>query len=307
MRSREPLRRAFYEAWTTRASDQGPNAGRWDNSAVMEEILRAPPRGRAPAGFQQLRRLRPRHAHGAQRRGGAQVPARAGRHGARRGAGGVRRTGGLRRTQARRLGRRLLRRAAAARALLGLAGGAAPLLPAAARARRAVRGRRAALRRAHPGARRAPRCGTRTRVCSTSQTPRGRAGRQLLPGRLRAAPQAQRRLDGRVRRAQAPRERGGAAGGLPGVQLPAARAGAPGTAHARRRADAVPRVRPRPASPADARGLPEHRRHQRRRLGCGRAAEPVPGELRLAPGGAAAHLRPLRERRAAAGRSSRRA
>jgi len=36
----EPLRRAFYEAWSTRASDQGPNAGRWDNSAVMEEILK---------------------------------------------------------------------------------------------------------------------------------------------------------------------------------------------------------------------------------------------------------------------------
>ncbi len=36
----EPLRRAFYEAWTTRASDRGPNAGRWDNSTVMEEILR---------------------------------------------------------------------------------------------------------------------------------------------------------------------------------------------------------------------------------------------------------------------------
>jgi oligopeptidase A len=36
----EPLRRAFYEAWTTRASDQGPTAGRWDNSSVMEEILR---------------------------------------------------------------------------------------------------------------------------------------------------------------------------------------------------------------------------------------------------------------------------
>ncbi len=34
------LRRAFYEAWTTRASDEGPNAGRWDNSQVMEEILR---------------------------------------------------------------------------------------------------------------------------------------------------------------------------------------------------------------------------------------------------------------------------
>ena len=34
------LRLAFYRAWTTRASDQGPNAGKWDNSAVMEEILR---------------------------------------------------------------------------------------------------------------------------------------------------------------------------------------------------------------------------------------------------------------------------
>jgi oligopeptidase A len=33
------LRRAFYEAWATRASDRGPNAGRWDNSAVMEQIL----------------------------------------------------------------------------------------------------------------------------------------------------------------------------------------------------------------------------------------------------------------------------
>ncbi len=36
----ETLRRAFYEAWTTRASDQGPNAGKWDNSGVMENILR---------------------------------------------------------------------------------------------------------------------------------------------------------------------------------------------------------------------------------------------------------------------------
>jgi len=34
------LRRAFYEAWTTRASDQGPNAGRWDNSKLMDNILR---------------------------------------------------------------------------------------------------------------------------------------------------------------------------------------------------------------------------------------------------------------------------
>ncbi|MCU0976705.1 MAG: M3 family metallopeptidase [Steroidobacteraceae bacterium] len=35
----EPLRRQFYEAWTTRASDRGPHAGRYDNSALMERIL----------------------------------------------------------------------------------------------------------------------------------------------------------------------------------------------------------------------------------------------------------------------------
>jgi oligopeptidase A len=34
------LRRAFYEAWTTRASDKGPNADRWDNSAIMDNIVR---------------------------------------------------------------------------------------------------------------------------------------------------------------------------------------------------------------------------------------------------------------------------
>ena len=36
----ETLRRVFYEAWTTRASEQGPNAGKWDNSQVMEAILK---------------------------------------------------------------------------------------------------------------------------------------------------------------------------------------------------------------------------------------------------------------------------
>ncbi len=33
------LREEIYRAYTTRASDQGPFAGEWDNSAVMEEIL----------------------------------------------------------------------------------------------------------------------------------------------------------------------------------------------------------------------------------------------------------------------------
>ncbi|MET0659160.1 MAG: M3 family metallopeptidase [Steroidobacteraceae bacterium] len=34
------LRREFYEAWVTRASDTGPLPGKWDNTANMEEILR---------------------------------------------------------------------------------------------------------------------------------------------------------------------------------------------------------------------------------------------------------------------------
>lgn len=34
------LRRQMYEAYVTRASDQGPTAGRWDNSQIMEDILK---------------------------------------------------------------------------------------------------------------------------------------------------------------------------------------------------------------------------------------------------------------------------
>jgi len=33
------LRQEFYQAWVTRASDQGPHAGRWDNAPLMAEIL----------------------------------------------------------------------------------------------------------------------------------------------------------------------------------------------------------------------------------------------------------------------------
>jgi len=36
---RRELRREAYTAYHTRASDQGPHAGRWDNGAVIEEIL----------------------------------------------------------------------------------------------------------------------------------------------------------------------------------------------------------------------------------------------------------------------------
>jgi oligopeptidase A len=34
-----PLRREFYEAWVTRASDKSVTADRWDNSSIMEQIL----------------------------------------------------------------------------------------------------------------------------------------------------------------------------------------------------------------------------------------------------------------------------
>ncbi|MFQ5589048.1 MAG: M3 family metallopeptidase, partial [Nitrospiria bacterium] len=34
-----PLRKEMYTAYVTRASDQGPHAGKWDNTEVMEEIL----------------------------------------------------------------------------------------------------------------------------------------------------------------------------------------------------------------------------------------------------------------------------
>lgn len=33
------LRQTFYSAYATRASDQGPTAGKWDNSEIMEQIL----------------------------------------------------------------------------------------------------------------------------------------------------------------------------------------------------------------------------------------------------------------------------
>jgi oligopeptidase A len=37
----EPLRREFYEAWVTRASDMGSSADRWNNSELMVQILSA--------------------------------------------------------------------------------------------------------------------------------------------------------------------------------------------------------------------------------------------------------------------------
>jgi len=36
----ESLRKRFYDAWVTRASDQGPHAGKFDNGPIMERILK---------------------------------------------------------------------------------------------------------------------------------------------------------------------------------------------------------------------------------------------------------------------------
>ncbi|UMG87901.1 M3 family metallopeptidase [Klebsiella pneumoniae] len=48
----QALREEMYRAYSTRASDQGgPNAGKWDNSKVMEEIPRAASRTGATVGL----------------------------------------------------------------------------------------------------------------------------------------------------------------------------------------------------------------------------------------------------------------
>ena len=47
----EALRRELYTAWSTRASDQGPAAGRWDNSPVIENILKWRHEAAAMLGF----------------------------------------------------------------------------------------------------------------------------------------------------------------------------------------------------------------------------------------------------------------
>jgi oligopeptidase A len=199
----ESLRRAFYEAWTTRASDRGPSAGRWDNAPLMEEILRRRHEAAQLLDF-------PSYAHYALARRMARSVEEvlAFLHelsGAARGA---------------------------ARALPRIAGGAAALLSAAAGARGAVRGRRAAVRGAYPRARRRPGVASGRALLRYHHGGR-RAGRQLLSRRLRASSQAQRRVDGRVRRPQAACLGRRAAGRVPGVQLPAADRGAAGAAHAR--------------------------------------------------------------------------
>jgi oligopeptidase A len=51
------LRREFYEAWVTRASDLGPTAGKYDNGPVMESILRLRHEAAAILGFENYAEL----------------------------------------------------------------------------------------------------------------------------------------------------------------------------------------------------------------------------------------------------------
>ena len=132
-----------------------------------------------------------------------------------------------------------------------------------------------------------------------------RARRPVLPRPLRARDEARRRVDGRGDDPPPHAGRAAAAGRLPRLQLlgPGGRqAGAP---HPRRRAHALPRVRARPAPSADQGRVARRVGDPRRRMGRGRAAEPVHGELLLGVGRRAPHVGARRHRRAAAARALR--
>jgi len=53
----DELRALYYEAWVTRASDQGPQAGRWDNRPLIEEITSLRHESAALLGFDNFAQL----------------------------------------------------------------------------------------------------------------------------------------------------------------------------------------------------------------------------------------------------------
>ena len=70
------LREKYYQAWVTRASDQGPHAGRWDNGALIEEILALRHEAAQLVGFKTLRRVLARDEDGRIAAARHRVPAR---------------------------------------------------------------------------------------------------------------------------------------------------------------------------------------------------------------------------------------
>ena len=72
------LREEVYTAYATRASDQGPNAGRHDNGPLMAEILDLRQELAQAARLRSLRRPVAGHQDGRLQRTGAQLPARPG-------------------------------------------------------------------------------------------------------------------------------------------------------------------------------------------------------------------------------------
>ena len=194
------------------------------------------------------------------------------------------------------VGRRLLRREAAHRALRFRRGGAAPLLPHGARGGRTLRTGAPPLR--HPRGRgiRRPRLGRRRALLQCPRRGRRLSG-QLLCRLAPARKQARRRLDGRPDHRRSRRRWLPPA---PGIDL--RQPHAPGrrqarAAHAPRSGDHLPRVRPPVAPPVEPRGNPLAGRHQRR-LGFRRTAQPDHGELVLGARGPGPVRAPLRDRRA---------
>jgi len=145
----EALRRDFYKAWSTRASDRGPSAGKFDNTEVIGKILALRHEAARLLDFPNYAAyaLATRMAPSTQ----AVFDFLRARRAARR-RKGIRRAGSICRPEARRVGRRVLRREAPGQAVFDHPGRAAPLFSADARARGPVLGGREAVRREDRGA-----------------------------------------------------------------------------------------------------------------------------------------------------------
>ena len=138
------------------------------------------------------------------------------------------------------------------------------------------------LRRLHP---RIPRCGLAPfRAVLRRRGWRRRGSRPVLPRLVRAARQARRCVDGRCYQSPPSRHPHTASRCLPHLQFLGAGRRQARALHARRSDHAVSRVRARPAPAADARRRSRRIRPRGRRMGRGRAAQPVHGELLLGMG-----------------------